>query len=114
MSKIIITGSTGFIGKRLVYQLLEQGHEIYALTRIKGTGLKIPSTNPHFHLIYGDFRDPNSLDPFPQDIDAVYYLVHSMGSVVQNLVDEEEKTARHFISAIEKTNCKQIIFLGGI
>jgi len=37
-----------------------------------------------------------------------------MGNVVQNLIKEEEKTAKNFISAIEKTECKQIIFLGGI
>ncbi len=113
MAKIFVTGSTGFIGKRLVYQLLEQGHEVYALSRIKGLGLKIQN-QPRLHSVYGDFNDPQNRDLFPADIDVAYYLVHSMGSVVQNLVEEEEKVARHFIAAVEKTNCKQVIFLGGI
>ena len=113
MSKIIVTGSNGFIGKRLVYQLLEHGHEVYALTRIKGTELKI-SNNPHFHLLHGDIRDPTKIDPFPTDIDAAYYLIHSMGNVVQNLIEIEEQTARNFLSILEKTNCQQIIYLGGI
>lgn len=111
--KVVVTGSTGFIGKRLIYQLLEQGHEIYALTRIKGIELKIPE-NPNFHLIYGDIRDPSRMDPFPQDSDAVYYLVHSMGNVEQNLIEVEKEIAQNFIFEIEKTHCKQIIFLGGI
>ena len=69
MVKIIVTGSTGFIGKRLIYQLLEEGHEIYALTRIKGTGLKIAS-NPPFPPPYGDLQDPSTMDPFPEKIEA--------------------------------------------
>lgn len=113
MSKILVTGATGFIGKRLIHELLEQGHEIYALMRIKGIGMKILE-NPRFHIIYGDARDPSKMDPFPQDLDAAYYLIHSMGSVSQNIITVEMEISHNFISAIEKTSCKQIIFLGGI
>lgn len=113
MAKIIVTGSTGFIGKRLIYQLLEAGHEIYALIRIKGVVLK-SQEHRRLHFLYGDIRDPDCASLFPKDIDAAYYLVHSMGGVVQNLKEEEERVARHFIEMIEKTQAKQIIFLGGI
>ncbi len=113
MAKILVTGSTGFIGKRLTYNLLDQGHEVYALSRIKGIGEAI-SSNPHFHILYGDLRELSSMEAWPQDIDAAYYLVHSMGDVVQNLVSVEEGITRNFITAIEKTHCKQIIYLGGI
>lgn len=113
MAKILVTGSTGFIGKRLIYGLLEQEHEIYALTHFKGLEIKIPD-NCHLHTLFGDIREPKKMDPFPKDLDVAYYLVHSMGNVVDNLVEEEEKVARNFISEIEKTDCKQIIFLGGI
>lgn len=113
MAKIIITGSNGFIGKRLIYELLQNNHEIYALTRIKGIEIKI-SDNPLFHTIYGDVSDPSTLHSFPKNVDAVYYLIHSMGSVIQNLVETEKKIAHNFITAIERTTCKQIIFLGGI
>lgn len=113
MAKIIITGSNGFIGKRLTYELLQNNHEIYALTRIKGIEIKI-SDNPLFHTIHGDVSDLSTLSSFPKDVDAVYYLIHSMGSVIQNLVETEKKIAQNFITAIERTACKQIIFLGGI
>lgn len=113
MAKIMITGSNGFIGKRLVYELLKNNHEIYALTRLKGTEIRI-SNNPFFHTIYGDINDLSTLDSFPKDVDAVYYLIHSMGSLIQNLVKTEKKIAHNFIASIEKTHCKQIIFLGGI
>jgi len=113
MGKIIVAGSTGYIGKRLVYQLLEQGHEVYALARIKGLGLKTES-HPRLKILYGDLRDQNRIEPFPQEIDGAYYLVHSMGKSVQNLREEEIASARHFLKRIEKTNCKQILFLSGI
>lgn len=113
MAKVIVTGSTGYIGKRLVYQLLEQGHEIYALARIKGLGLRSKG-HPRLKALYGDLRDPANMEPFPKEIEAAYYLVHSMGKEVHNLIEEEAGAARHFLDAVEKTNCRQILFLGGI
>lgn len=113
MAKVFITGFTGFIGKRLLYQILEQGHEVYALSRIKGIDLNLLN-HAKCHIIYGDLRDHKQSILFPKDIDVAYYLIHSMGSIVQNLEQEEEQVARNFVTAIEHTTCKQIIFLGGI
>ncbi len=113
MAKIFVTGSTGFIGKRLVHQLLEEGHEVYALVRIRGTGFK-EVNHPHLHLIYGDVRDLANMDPLPQGIEVAYYLMHSMGYDVKNLVAAEEEVTQNFIKLLEKTACQQVIFLGGI
>lgn len=113
MSKILVTGSTGFVGKRLVYRLLEQGHEVYALSRFKGMNLDLPSNNS-LYTLYGDIKDPANMEPFPIEIEAAYYLVHSMGSLVENLIEEEENIARNFLQALQPTQCKQIIFLSGI
>ena len=113
MSKILVTGSTGFIGKRLIYQLLEDGHEVYALSRIRGVGLG-SLKHPNLHVIWGDLKDPSTMDPFPGDIDVAYYLIHSMAENINNLLQVEGNTAQNFIDALDKTNCKQIIYLGGI
>lgn len=113
MAKILVTGATGFIGKRLVNHLLDQGHEIFALVRVKGTPFRLKDSS-RLTLIYGDIRDAEKLNPLPPDIDAAYYLVHSMGSLVQNLVEEEIEIAKRFITFIKKSSVQQIIFLGGI
>ncbi len=57
MSKILITGSTGFIGKRLVIYLLEEGHEVYAFVRRKG----YINDNPNLKYIVGDLQNPDAL-----------------------------------------------------
>ncbi|MBX9924534.1 MAG: SDR family oxidoreductase [Rhabdochlamydiaceae bacterium] len=113
MSKVLVTGATGFIGKRLLFQLLDLGHEVYALSRIRG--IPIGSfDHPNLHVIYGDLKDPSKIDPIPQDIDAAYYLIHSMAEKVNNLLEHEQKTAQNFVNLLEKTDCKHIIYLGGI
>jgi uncharacterized protein YbjT (DUF2867 family) len=113
MARILITGANGFIGRRLIYKLLNEGHEIFALMRIKGTSLGLPE-NPLLHVLYGDIGDYEKLPAFPRNLDAAYYLIHSMASVVENLIETEKEIAGNFVSAIEKTDCKQIVYLGGI
>lgn len=113
MAKILVTGSTGFIGKRLILQLLSQGHEVYALVRIKGIDLGIHN-NLHLHVIYGDMRDISKIEFFPKDISAAYYLLHSLASCNKNLLQEEERIAQNFLFVVENTLCQQIIFLSGI
>ncbi len=113
MAKVLVTGSTGFIGKRLIHQLIDQGHEVYALSRFEGIEVKISGAH-RLHTIYGDIGNPVQAPQLPQDIDVAYYLIHSMASVVENLVEVEKDIAAEFINLIEKTRCKQIIYLGGI
>ncbi|MGL5263802.1 MAG: SDR family oxidoreductase [Candidatus Rhabdochlamydia sp.] len=113
MAKVFVTGSTGFVGKRLISSLLEQKHEVYALCRTKG--LTIFSENkPHLYYIWGDLKNPDTLAQLPKDIDAAYYLVHSMSEIISNLSAMELEVANQFVQGIKKTDIKQIIYLGGI
>ena len=50
MTKILITGANGFVGKRLIVDLLNQGHQIYALCRIKGAKV-FAEDRPNLHYI---------------------------------------------------------------
>ncbi len=113
MTKILVTGANGFVGKRLIADLLNQGHQVYALCRIIGTKV-FPDDRPNLHYIWGDLRNPETLKDFPQDIEAAYYLVHSMSEIVGNLVDTEMEVVERFLQAIKNTQIKQIIYLGGI
>jgi len=119
--KILLTGATGYIGKRLLSVLIEQGHEVVCCVRDKN---RFPTDgvykNPKVSLIEIDFlKDIQSSgssvsSSFINDIDAAYYLIHSMSSNEKDFGSLEEKSANNFIKLVEPTSAKQIIYLGGI
>lgn len=113
MAKVLVTGATGFVGKRLIYSLLEQGHEVYALCRVVGTRVFVED-RPNLHYLWGDLRNPETLQIFPEDLDAAYYLVHAMAEIVSDLTKSEMETAANFVAGLRKTRIRQIIYLGGI
>lgn len=105
MSKILVTGASGFIGKRLVLTLLEEGHEVYALSRVK-----LSEEKANLHLIQGDLRKDTLV--IPKEIEVAYYLVHSMSDKADDLVKTEKEVVEHFLRLVPQV--KQIIYLGGI
>lgn len=113
MAKILITGANGFVGKRLILYLLNQGHQIYALCRIKGAKV-FAEDRPNLTYIWGDLRNSETLSQIPRDIEAAYYLVHSMSDIIGNLVDTEMEVVEQFIKGVKNSHIKQVIYLGGI
>jgi uncharacterized protein YbjT (DUF2867 family) len=113
MAKVLVTGATGFIGRRLIHLLLQHGHVVYALVRIKGAEI-FATKPPNLHLLYGDLRDSNALNNLPNDIDAAYYLMHSMSDISSGLLATEKRVAENFVAAVKKTKIAQVIYLGGI
>lgn len=114
--KILLTGVTGYIGKRLLIQLLEEGHYMVCSVRDKNRfGLKLFKEKiTQIEVIENDFLDENSLNTIPKDIDAAYYLIHSMSSSQGDFQEKERISAENFRHALEKTSVKQVIFLTGI
>lgn len=111
--KILLTGANGYIGSRLLPRLVEEGHEIYALVRSRSR-IQIPKIfQSQIHIIEADLLDPSSLLEIPSDIDAAYYLVHSM-SYSQKFSDLEALSAKNFVRRLENTAAKQIIYLSGL
>lgn len=111
--KILLTGANGYIGTRLLPLLAEQGHEIYALIR-SHLRIHLPEKfQDQVHLIEADLLNIKSLDQIPSDIDAAYYLVHSM-SQSKKFTELEAQSAKNFKERIENTKARQIIYLSGI
>lgn len=110
--KILITGSNGYIGSRLVTLLLEQGCELYCCVR--NLSKVTPQNNPKIHYIEVDFLKRVTLENIPNEIDVAYYLIHSMADSGKNFSYLETLSALNFREAINSTNTKQVIYLGGI
>jgi uncharacterized protein YbjT (DUF2867 family) len=111
--KVLLAGANGYIGTRLIPVLLEKGHEVVCLVRDKRRFHEQSDFGDKVTLITGDLLREQSVEAFPQDIDAAYYLVHSM-SQSADFAKLEALSAYNFIHALDKTNCRQTIFLSGI
>ncbi|RKR05520.1 uncharacterized protein YbjT (DUF2867 family) [Flavobacterium sp. 90] len=111
--RILLTGVTGYIGKRLLPLLLNQGHEVICCVRDKNRFYYPEKTSVNIQLIEVDFLNQESVEKIPDDIDAAYYLIHSM-SAADNYDELERISANNFKEKINKTNARQIIYLSGI
>lgn len=65
-------------------------------------------------VIEVDFLDRKGLEAIPDDIDAAYYLVHSMSSSIGDFKELEKRSAENFRDRISLTNARQVIYLSGI
>ena len=112
--KILLTGVTGYIGKRLLPLLINDGSDVYCLVRDLLRVDDIHKDDQNVSFIQGDLLDKKSLEKLPKDIDVAYFLVHSMSQTSKDFQLLEEKTAENFKSYLETTSCKQLIYLSGI
>lgn len=110
--KILVTGTTGYIGKRLIPFLLEMGHELVCTVRdLK----RIPEQfkgNPHITFIEVDFLVYDAAVILPP-VDAGYYLMHSMSSSGE-FEKMELECAENFKKYVAATGIKHVIYLSGI
>jgi uncharacterized protein YbjT (DUF2867 family) len=104
--KVLVAGSSGFVGSRLCPALDEAGHAVRAMTRhpedYQGVG----------EPIRADVTDPESLDAAAQGCDAAYYLVHLLDRA--SFEKDDADAARAFGSAASRSGLSQIIYLGGL
>jgi uncharacterized protein YbjT (DUF2867 family) len=112
---VLVTGANGYIGLRLTQALLEAGHEITAVIRDRR---RFPVANfgeneSRLHIAEADFLDAATLRDLPPQIDAAYYLIHSMGSG-GDFARREEQCAASFSDAAKTLGWKRIIYLGGL
>ena len=112
--KILLTGATGYIGKRLLPVLVAQGHQIYCLVRDKNRFVVHENYTGFVEAVEADLHNPADLAKLPADFDVAYYLVHSMVSSTTDYYNMEQEAATNFVNFIDRTQCRQIIYLGAM
>ncbi|WP_298326614.1 SDR family oxidoreductase [uncultured Dokdonia sp.] len=112
--KILLTGANGYIGMRLLSMLLEAKHEVICAVRNEARLSVSKKIREQITVVEIDFLDEPDISKIPVDIDAAYYLLHSMSSSTSDFDEKEELSAINFNKYIAPTNCKQVIYLGGI
>ncbi|NOU58635.1 SDR family oxidoreductase [Marinifilum caeruleilacunae] len=112
--RILLTGANGYIGKRLLPILLEQGHTVFCCVRNKQRFTHKELLHPNLHLIEVDLLQAKTLEKIPKDIEVSYYLIHSMLHGTEDFDQLEKQCAQNFIDYLKKTENRQIIYLSGI
>jgi uncharacterized protein YbjT (DUF2867 family) len=108
--KVLVTGATGYIGGRLIPELLRAGHEVRVLVRNEER-IRDRKWSREVEVRIGDLRDPATLQGLGEGIDAAYYLVHSM-SGGRDFAEMDRDAALAFAAAV--SGVEKVIYLGGI
>ncbi|QKJ27062.1 SDR family oxidoreductase [Aliarcobacter cibarius] len=106
--KVLLTGSTGYIGRRLKQKLLnDENIELSLLVRNKKS---VSSLNKNIKIIEGDTFNKDSLREALKNIEIAYYLIHSLSN--ENYKDLDKISAQNFLEIANECGVKRIIYLG--
>lgn len=112
--KILLTGSNGYVGRRLLPELLAQGHQVICCVRdSRRLGLD-EKTLKLITIWEVDFLDKPDFRDCPEKIDVAYYLIHSMSSSIHDFDKLETEAAENFITYMNQMKVVQVIYLSGI
>lgn len=108
----LVTGATGYIGGRLISDLLAKGYRVRVLARNAGR-LKDHTWINKVEVVEGDAFDTKVIERALKDVDVAYYLMHSLMEK-EDFESQEMKMAEIFGKAAKKQKTGRIIYLGGI
>lgn len=103
---VLVTGATGFIGRRLVPELVERGLDVRAMTR------RPEAYDGPGRAVGGDVHDRASLDEALAGVDVAIYLVHSLDD--PDFERKDAEAARSFGEAAAAAGVRQIVYMGGL
>jgi len=112
--KILLTGASGYIGKRLVRKLLGLNYEVVCCVRDLERISLPESIVSRVEFVEVDFLCPPDLNELPKDIDGAYYLIHSMSESIRNFTDLEALSAKNFKDYMNLTKVRHVVYLSGI
>ena len=108
--KVLLTGSTGYIGRRLKQILLnDENIELKLLVRNKKS---VTTLDKNVTIIQGDTFDKESLKEALKDVEVAYYLIHSLSN--EHYKDLDKISAQNFLDVANEYGVKRIIYLGGL
>lgn len=112
--RILVTGATGYIGGRLVPELLAAGHEVRALTRTQGWLRDVAwAGDVDVDVVTADVLDTASLPVIFEGVEVAYYLIHSLADG-PDFAAKDRRAASNFAAAAQAAGVRRIVYLGGL
>ncbi|OYO25352.1 epimerase [Enemella dayhoffiae] len=105
-----MTGATGYVGGRLVPELLAAGHEVRTTT--SHPGRELPWWGERVETVQMDGRDAAAVRAACRDMDAVYYLIHGMART--DFADADRKVAQNMATAVDEHRVSRLVYLSGV
>jgi uncharacterized protein YbjT (DUF2867 family) len=112
LRRVLVLGATGYVGGRLVPELIDAGFHVRCMTRTP-LGLAGVPWSSAVEIVDGDLSDASTLDDAFAGIDQVVYLVHSLGAG-DDFMQQERVTARNTRVAAEHHGARHIVYIGGL
>ncbi|MEU9233672.1 SDR family oxidoreductase [Streptomyces subrutilus] len=110
--RCLVTGASGYIGGRLVPDLLDAGHRVRCLARTPER-LRDHAWADRVEIVRGDVADAASAGDALRGIDVAYYLVHSLNSG-PGFEERDRAAARTFAEQARLAGVRRIVYLGGL
>ncbi|MEV8585316.1 SDR family oxidoreductase [Streptomyces sp. NPDC051180] len=111
-SLCLVTGAGGYIGGRLVPELLGAGHRVRCLARTPANLRDHPWAD-EVEVVRGDVTDAETLRPAFRGVEVAYYLVHSLSSG-PDFEETDRRAARTFAEEARAAGVRRIVYLGGL
>lgn len=116
--RVLITGATGFVGKRLIPALTGRNVRLRLLARDASRAASLVPKGADIEIVEGDLVKDRGLREALRGIHTAYYLVHSMGGKTlfrnEAYAEKDREAARNFMAAADAEGLKRVIYLGGL
>jgi uncharacterized protein YbjT (DUF2867 family) len=108
----LVTGATGYIGGRLVPELLAHGYRVRCAAR-SPEKLRDQPWSARVEVVRADLTDPEAVRRALAGVEVAYYLIHALGSG-RDFGETDRRAAHVFAAAAKEAGVGRVVYLGGL